>query len=51
MMPNMDGIEMYEKIRSDKDFDNVLILFLTVSEDYTHIAVLESGADDFISNL
>ena len=50
MMPNMDGIEMCEKIRSNKDFDNVLILFLTArSEDYTHIAVLESGADDFIS--
>ena len=51
MMPNMDGIEMCEKIRSNKDFDSVLILFLTArSEDYTHIAVLESGADDFISN-
>ena len=32
MMPNMDGIEMCEKIRSNKDFDSVLILFFRLSK-------------------
>tara|TARA_A100001388_G_scaffold241515_1_gene197830 strand:+ start:131 stop:805 length:675 start_codon:yes stop_codon:yes gene_type:complete len=50
MMPEMDGIETCSQIRSNTKYDNIYILFLTArSEDYTHIASLESGADDFIS--
>ena len=49
MMPKMNGIEMCENIRDDKKLSNVIILFLTArSEDYTQIAALDSGADDFI---
>ena len=49
MMPKMNGIEMCENIRIDKKLSNVIILFLTArSEDYTQIAALDSGADDFI---
>ena len=49
MMPKMNGIEMCENIRNDKKLGNVIILFLTArSEDYTQIAALDSGADDFL---
>tara|TARA_B100000886_G_scaffold53891_1_gene33121 strand:+ start:1841 stop:2509 length:669 start_codon:yes stop_codon:yes gene_type:complete len=49
MMPKMNGIEMCENIRNDKKLSSVIILFLTArSEDYTQIAALDSGADDFI---
>ena len=45
----MNGIEMCENIRNDKKISNVIIVFLTArSEDYTQIAALDSGADDFI---
>ena len=49
MMPKMNGIEMCENIGNDKKLSNVIILFLTArSEDYTQIAALDSGADDFL---
>ena len=49
MMPKMNGIEMCENIRNDKKLSSVIILFLTArSEDYTQIAALDSGADDFL---
>lgn len=49
MMPKMNGIEMCENIRNDKKLSNIIILFLTArSEDYTQIAALDSGADDFL---
>ena len=49
MMPKMNGIEMCENVRNEKKLSNVIILFLTArSEDYTQIAALDSGADDFI---
>lgn len=50
MMPDMDGIEVCYTIRRDKKFDNVIICFLTArSEDYSQIAGLDAGADDYIS--
>ncbi|WP_421921024.1 response regulator transcription factor [Marinifilum sp.] len=50
MMPEMDGIETCEKIRSLPEFSNVLISFLTArGEDYSQIAGFEAGADDYIS--
>lgn len=49
MMPGMDGIETCENIRSNPKFDNILITFLTArSEDYSQVAGLEAGADDYI---
>ena len=50
MMPQMDGIELCEKLRSDNTFDNTLIAFLTArSESFTHISALDKGGDDFIT--
>ena len=49
MMPGMDGIETCEQIRSNKEYDNILITFLTArSEDYSQVAGLEAGADGYI---
>lgn len=50
MMPEMDGIEVCEKLRSQEQFNNTIICFLTArNEDYSQIAGLEAGADDFVS--
>jgi two-component system, OmpR family, alkaline phosphatase synthesis response regulator PhoP len=50
MMPEMDGIETCEKIRSLPDFTDVLISFLTArGEDYSQIAGFDAGADDYIN--
>lgn len=50
MMPGMDGIEVCEAIRSIPNIAHVLICFLTArSEDYSQIAGLEAGADDYIA--
>ena len=49
MMPDMDGITTCEKIREIPDLDNVIITFLTArNEDYSEIAGLEAGVDDYI---
>ena len=50
MMPEMDGIEVCEKIREQDIFDDVLILFLTArSEEYSELAGFSAGADDYIT--
>ena len=50
MMPEMDGIEVCEKIREQDNFDDVLILFLTArSEEYSELAGFSAGADDYIT--
>jgi two-component system alkaline phosphatase synthesis response regulator PhoP len=50
MMPKMDGIEVCEKLRADKKFENTVIAFLTArSESFTQITALEMGGDDFIN--
>jgi len=49
MMPEMDGVELCEKMRSMPEFDNTLIVFLTArTEDFTQIACYENGGDDYI---
>lgn len=49
MMPEMDGIEACHKLRENKDFNNTIIALLTArNEDYTQVAGLQAGADDFI---
>ncbi|MBI5218051.1 MAG: response regulator transcription factor [Bacteroidia bacterium] len=49
MMPEMDGIETCRKIRETAALKNTFIIFLSArAEDYTQIAGLESGADDYI---
>ena len=50
MMPIMDGIETCERLRLDSRYKNTLIIFLTArSEDYSQIAALDVGADDYIN--
>jgi len=50
MMPQMDGIEVCEILRSTPEFEHTIICFLTArSEDYSQIAGLDAGADDYIA--
>ncbi len=50
MMPGLNGIEVCEKLRQNKQWDDILIAFLTArSESFTHVSALDSGGDDFIS--
>ena len=50
MMPEMDGIEACEKIRTIKNLENTLIAFLSArNEDYSKVAGFDAGADDYIT--
>ena len=49
MMPHLDGYEVYHKIRKNKNFTDVPIIFLTAKSGETdEIKSLELGASDFI---
>ncbi len=50
MMPEMDGIETCQEIRQIPDLSKTLVSFLTArGEDYSQIAGLDAGADDYIT--
>jgi len=50
MMPEMDGIETCIELRKIPELNNTVITFLTArSEDYSLIAGLDAGADDYIT--
>lgn len=50
MMPEMDGIEVCQKIRAIPDMDKTIIAFLTArGEDYSQVAGFEAGGDDYIT--
>jgi two-component system alkaline phosphatase synthesis response regulator PhoP len=50
MMPEMDGIEACKELRMINSLNETIIVFLTArSEDYSQIAGLEAGADDYIT--
>ncbi|MBW8199709.1 response regulator transcription factor [Flagellimonas abyssi] len=50
MMPEMDGIEACEVIRSTPGLDHTIITFLTArGEDYSQVAGFDAGADDYIT--
>jgi two-component system alkaline phosphatase synthesis response regulator PhoP len=50
MMPVKDGITTCKELRTMPEFKNTIITFLTArDEDYSQIAGLESGADDYIT--
>ena len=50
MLPDMDGIQTCETIRSKPELRDTLIAFLTArSEDYSEIAGFKAGADDYIT--
>ncbi len=50
MMPKMDGVEVCRQLRSESLFDNTVVAFLTArDEDYSQIAALDVGGDDYIT--
>ncbi|HPE96996.1 MAG: response regulator transcription factor [Chitinophagales bacterium] len=50
MMPEMDGIEVCRELRSNNDYDNTIIAFLTArNEDFTQVQGFDVGADDYIT--
>jgi len=50
MMPEMDGMEACEKLRGIPSLSETIITFLTArGEDYSQVAGLEAGADDYIT--
>ncbi len=50
MMPDMDGIEVCDTLRKDPVTQDLRICFLTArNEDYSQIAGLDAGADDYVS--
>ena len=50
MMPEMDGIETCTELRKISSLKNTIIAFLTArNEDYSQIAGLDAGADDYIA--
>jgi len=50
MMPFKTGIEVCNILRSEKEFDETMIVFLTaLNDETTHVKGLDSGADDYIS--
>jgi two-component system alkaline phosphatase synthesis response regulator PhoP len=50
MMPKKNGIEVCKILRSQPEFKETLIVFLTaLNDELSHVKGLEFGADDFIS--
>ena len=50
MMPGMDGIEVCEAIKANPANNSIIICFLTArSEDYSQIAGLDVGGDDYVN--
>ena len=50
MMPEMDGIETCRELRNISSLSNTIITFFTArNEDYSLIAGLDAGADDYIT--
>ncbi len=50
MMPGLDGIEVCSELRAMSEMKDTIITFLTArSEDFTQIAALDVGGDDYIT--
>ena len=50
MMPEMDGIEVCEILKSSPETQNTLICFLTArNEDYSQLAGFNAGGDDYVA--
>jgi len=49
MMPEMDGFELYQEIKANKDYKQIPIIFLTAKSGETdEIKGLDLGASDYI---
>ena len=50
MLPNISGIELLKKIRSDKDLKNIPVIMLTAKNiENDKVEGLDAGADDYIT--
>lgn len=50
MLPEMDGMEVCQKIRSNRELAEMPVVMVTALDDRnTRIACLDAGADDFVS--
>ncbi|MBL7827564.1 MAG: response regulator transcription factor [Saprospiraceae bacterium] len=50
MMPEMDGVETCRQLRSQPEFADTPIAFLTArDEDFSQIAALDAGGDDYVT--
>jgi two-component system, OmpR family, alkaline phosphatase synthesis response regulator PhoP len=50
MMPKKTGVEVMEYLRSQPEFQETLIIFLTaMSDENSHIKGFETGADDYVT--
>lgn len=50
MMPQMDGVEVCRNLRNNPKFKDTIVAFLTArEEDYSQIAALDVGGDDYIT--
>jgi two-component system, OmpR family, alkaline phosphatase synthesis response regulator PhoP len=50
MMPYKTGIEVCQMLRSNEEYNDILIIMLTaLSDETSHIKGLESGADDYVT--
>lgn len=50
MMPKMDGVEVCRNLRELPEFKHTFIVFLTArDEDFTQVAALDVGGDDYIT--
>ncbi len=50
MMPELDGVETCQMLRSRKEFNDTPIAFLTArDEDFSQITALDVGGDDYIT--
>ena len=50
MMPKKNGIEVCKILRSQPEYNDTLIIFLTaLNDELSHVKGLEFGADDYIS--
>lgn len=50
MMPGKTGFEVCKTLRSNKEFEDTIIIFLTaLNDDSTEIKGLETGGDDYIN--
>ena len=49
MLPDMDGIEVCEGLRTNTTLENTIIVFLSArGEDYSQVAAYKAGADDYM---
>lgn len=50
MMPDMNGLEVCERIKSNPDYQNIPVIFLTASQEENHLVqAYKVGANDYVT--